>query len=84
VSPEVSLWKNNTLIDSVNVTNMMRRVQFALEVTADLPGTYQYRAVYYLRGNRRTISSDTFNITGNVLFNSIMGDYLCEQNFTAL
>ena len=62
---EVSLWKNNSVIQSMNVTNTERNLQFSLEVTADLPGTYQYRAVYYFRGQKRIISSDNFTITGN-------------------
>ena len=62
---EVSLWKNNSVIQSMNITNTDRNLRFSLEVTADLPGTYQYRAVYYLRGLKRIISSENFNITGN-------------------
>ena len=63
--PEVSLWKNNSVIQSVNITNTVRNLRFLLEVTADLPGTYQYRAVYYLCGFKRIMSSVNFTITGN-------------------
>ena len=62
---EVSLWKDNSVIQSVNVTNTVRNLQFSLEVTADLPGTYQYRVVYYLRGIRKMNSSQNFIITGD-------------------
>ena len=57
VLPEVSLWKNNSVIQSMNITNTDRNLQFSLEVTTDLPGTYQYRAVYYLHGLKWIISS---------------------------
>ena len=64
--PEVSLWKNNSVIQSMNITNTERNLQFSLEVTTNLPGSYQYRAVYYVRGFRRMISSNLFNIAGNI------------------
>ena len=63
---EVFLWKSNSVIQSMNITNTDKNFQFSLEVTTNLPGSYQYRAVYYIRGYRRMISSDLFNIAGNI------------------